>query len=82
MTKLRQLCTATVFTLVLSVTALAGDMETPGVTPTPTCQSAMTSVTSKPVGTTGRTLDGGATVVDSALEIAQYLFDSMMYSIF
>lgn len=82
MIRLKQLCTVIVITLALSVTALAGDMDTPGVIPKPPCEPAMTSGTSTPVQPASG-INGTGITVDSALLITQHLFNSMMmYSIF
>jgi hypothetical protein len=81
MNRLKQLCMTTVITLAFSLTALAGEMDTPGITPKP-CQPATTGEMSTPCETASGTLDSEATAIDSASRLAQYLFDNMMYSIF
>jgi hypothetical protein len=81
MNRLKQLCMATVITLAFSLNALAGEMDTPGVTSQP-CQPATTVETSTPCKPASEILPGGATVINSASELARYLFESMMYSIY
>lgn len=76
MRKLKQLCIATVLTLALSFTAFAGDIQTPPVLPPPPDQPSMTGDMHTPAVTASE-----PSAMDSATELALYLFDSM-YSIF
>lgn len=82
MRKIKQLCIAAVLTLALSFNAFAGIMDTPGVTSPPPSQPSMTGDMHTPGVTASETLSSEATAIDSATELALYLFDSMMYSIF
>jgi hypothetical protein len=84
MRKLKQLCIATVLTLALSFTAFAGIMDTPGVTapPPPPNQTKATSNTETSDVTTSETSNSETEATDSMSELALYLFDSMISSIF
>jgi hypothetical protein len=83
MRKLKQLCIATVFTLALSLTAFAGNMDTPAVTtPPPTYQSTSTGDMSTSDVTSDGTSSGDMKATDSVTEITLYLFDSIVSSIF
>lgn len=83
MNKLEKLCAAIVLTLALSLTASAGIMDTPAVTsPPPSGQTSVTGNMETPPITSSETSDSLTVATDSVTEIALYLFDSMMYSIF
>jgi hypothetical protein len=79
MKKLKQLCGATMLTLILSFTVFAGDMQTPPFIPPP---DPMISNIDAPAVTASRTSSGDAVAMDSVTDIALFLFDSMMTSVF
>ena len=80
MRKLKQLCFATVLTLALSLTAFAGNMETPAVVPPPPPDHSLVTDTSDM--TTSETSNSETGVINSVRELAMYLFDGMMSSVF
>lgn len=84
MRKLKQLCIATVLTLIFACTGLAGDMQTPAVTtpPSPPNQTSMTGDMDTPGVTASETSNSKTTAIDSVTGVALYLFDSMMSSVF
>jgi hypothetical protein len=82
MKTLKQFCITTVLTLALSSTALAGIIDTPGVTaPPPPSDPAVTGEMSTP-GIVATDTSGGETGIDSVAALAEYLFSSMMSSVF
>jgi hypothetical protein len=82
MRKLKQLCSATVLTLIFSFTAFAGDMQTPPFIPPPLePMSATGSLTASGVTASGTSSDD-AIAMDSVTDIALFLLDSMMTSVF
>lgn len=83
MRKLKQLCIATVLTLALSFTTFAGNMDTPPfTTPPPPPQSSLTGDMSTPGVTASEASNSETAAIDSVRELALYLFDSMMSSVF
>ncbi len=83
MKAVRQLSGAVVLTLALSFTALAGNMDTPGVTQPPPPSDPLTGEVSV-IGVTssGTYSSEESGAVDSATEIALYLFGSIVSSAF
>lgn len=68
MKKLRQLCMASVFTLVLTTATFAGDISTPGKTPPPPDAST----------TTQGDIQTGYEIQDSVADIALNLLQTML----
>jgi hypothetical protein len=70
MKRLRQLCVACVFTLLLTTTAFAGDIHTPGITQPQTPPNAMSATAAEDIATEG--------VSDSVADIALDLLQTML----
>lgn len=82
MRKLKQLCTAIALTLALSCTAFAGNMDTPTVTSPPPIQPMVTDSINLNGVAPSETLNNETVTIDSVKELALYLLDSMMFSVF
>lgn len=67
MKRLRQLCVACVFTLQLTTTAFAGDIQTPGITQPPPPPNALSATTAGDIATGGMS----DSVADIALDLLQ-----------
>ena len=83
MNSLRQLCAASILVIVLAVSAFAGEMSTPTFTsPPPPPPSPMTSFIDTPGTISTEASNTETPAIDSVRELALYLFDSMMSSVF
>jgi hypothetical protein len=79
MKTLRQLCVALIFTLALTISTFAGEMETPKTSTPPPAPSVATAGEME-TGITGQMDTGSseATAADSATEIALNLLQSVL----
>lgn len=78
MKSLRQLCVASVFTLVLTTSAFAGEISTPLAPPQPTQTATTNGEISTTVAGQEETSSSEATATGSATEIALSLLQSVL----
>jgi len=81
MNRVRQFFAATILTLAITFTGFAGEMHT-GITNPPPTQPSATGEMGSPGATTSDTSTSETAAMDSVTDVALYLFDSIVHSVF
>jgi hypothetical protein len=82
MNRIRQFCAATVLTLSIAFTCFAGEMHTGIADPPPEQRTSVEGYIDTPTINGYETSNSEMAATGSVTELALYLFDSMMYSVF